>query len=89
MKNPTGAELLSMVQPADENKTFSVVFRTPPENSNGIAHVLEHSVLCGSRKYPVKAGAAVVFGTGGRSGKAWGWGMTGNRGCTMIYGDLQ
>eukprot|EP00438_Fugacium_kawagutii_P012743 Skav203748 [mRNA] locus=scaffold68:520798:544593:+ [translate_table: standard] len=39
------AELLSMVQPADENKTFSVVFRTPPENSNGIAHVLEHSVL--------------------------------------------
>lgn len=50
----TGAELLSMVQPADENKTFSVVFRTPPENSNGIAHVLEHSVLCGSRKYPVK-----------------------------------
>jgi len=58
-KNP-GAELLSMVQPADENKTFSVVFRTPPENSNGIAHVLEHSVLCGSRKYPVKEG-----GTGG------------------------
>eukprot|EP00435_Cladocopium_sp_Y103_P032972 s748_g8.t1 len=52
----TGAELLSMVQPADENKTFSVVFRTPPENSNGIAHVLEHSVLCGSRKYPVKEG---------------------------------
>lgn len=50
----TGAELISMVQPADENKTFSVVFRTPPENSNGIAHVLEHSVLCGSRKYPIK-----------------------------------
>ncbi|CAE7492086.1 PREP1, partial [Symbiodinium sp. CCMP2456] len=50
----TGAELMSMVQPADENKTFSVVFRTPPENSNGIAHVLEHSVLCGSRKYPLK-----------------------------------
>jgi len=50
----TGAQLMSMVQPADENKTFGVVFRTPPENSNGIAHVLEHSVLCGSRKYPVK-----------------------------------
>jgi len=48
------AQLISMVQPADENKTFGVVFRTPPENSNGIAHVLEHSVLCGSRKYPVK-----------------------------------
>mmetsp|Transcript_12 Transcript_12/g.24 ORF Transcript_12/g.24 Transcript_12/m.24 type:complete len:958 (+) Transcript_12:698-3571(+) len=50
----TGAEVISMVQPADENKTFGVVFRTPPENSNGIAHVLEHSVLCGSRKYPLK-----------------------------------
>eukprot|EP00927_Polykrikos_kofoidii_P071359 TRINITY_DN67626_c0_g1_i1.p1 TRINITY_DN67626_c0_g1~~TRINITY_DN67626_c0_g1_i1.p1 ORF type:complete len:1109 (+),score=206.75 TRINITY_DN67626_c0_g1_i1:89-3415(+) len=50
----SGAELISMVQPADENKTFGVVFRTPPENSNGIAHVLEHSVLCGSRKYPIK-----------------------------------
>jgi len=50
----TGAEVMSMAQPADENKTFSVVFRTPPENCNGIAHVLEHSVLCGSRKYPLK-----------------------------------
>jgi hypothetical protein len=43
-----------MVQPTEENKTFGVVFRTPPETSNGIAHVLEHSVLCGSRKYPLK-----------------------------------
>lgn len=50
----TGAELLSVEQPFEENKTFGVVFRTPPESSNGIAHVLEHSVLCGSRKYPVK-----------------------------------
>jgi len=50
----TGAELLSIAQPSDENKTFGVVFRTPPESSNGIAHVLEHSVLCGSQKYPVK-----------------------------------
>jgi len=50
----TGAELISVEQPLEENKTFGVVFRTPPEDSNGIAHVLEHSVLCGSRKYPVK-----------------------------------
>lgn len=50
----TGAELMSVEQPLEENKTFGVVFRTPPEDSNGIAHVLEHSVLCGSRKYPVK-----------------------------------
>ena len=38
----------------DENKTFGVTFRTPPANSTGIPHILEHSVLCGSRKYPIK-----------------------------------
>jgi Zn-dependent M16 (insulinase) family peptidase len=49
----TGAEVLSLVN-ADENKVFSITFKTPPEDSTGIAHILEHSVLCGSRKYPVK-----------------------------------
>ena len=49
----TGAEVLSLVN-ADENKVFGVTFKTPPEDSTGIAHILEHSVLCGSRKYPVK-----------------------------------
>ncbi len=49
----TGAELLSVVN-ADENKSFGVSFRTPPADSTGVAHILEHSVLCGSRKYPVK-----------------------------------
>jgi Zn-dependent M16 (insulinase) family peptidase len=49
----TGAELLSVIA-ADENKSFGVTFRTPPQDSTGIAHILEHSVLCGSRKYPVK-----------------------------------
>ncbi len=39
---------------SDENKTFGVVLRTPVENSKGIPHILEHSVLCGSRKYPIK-----------------------------------
>ena len=38
----------------DDNKVFSVTFRTPPANDRGVAHILEHSVLCGSRKYPVK-----------------------------------
>lgn len=33
---------------------FGVTFRTPPEDSTGVPHILEHSVLCGSRKYPVK-----------------------------------
>ncbi|HMQ34004.1 MAG TPA: insulinase family protein [Chloroflexaceae bacterium] len=49
----TGAELLSL-ENDDENKCFGVTFRTPPADHTGIAHILEHSVLCGSRKYPVK-----------------------------------
>ncbi|WP_240549535.1 insulinase family protein [Devosia salina] len=49
----TGAEVLSLVN-QDENKVFGITFKTPPEDSTGIAHILEHSVLCGSRKYPVK-----------------------------------
>lgn len=38
----------------DENKVFYIGFRTPPKNSTGVAHILEHSVLCGSEKYPLK-----------------------------------
>lgn len=49
----TGAQLLSITN-ADENKCFGVSFRTPPTDSTGVAHILEHSVLCGSDKYPVK-----------------------------------
>src|SRR5215216_7580423 len=49
----TGAEVLSFVHD-DENKVFGITFKTPPEDSTGVAHILEHSVLCGSRKYPVK-----------------------------------
>jgi Zn-dependent M16 (insulinase) family peptidase len=49
----TGARLLSL-ENADENKVFGISFRTPPADSTGVAHILEHSVLCGSRKYPVK-----------------------------------
>lgn len=49
----TGAKVLSLVND-DENKVFGVTFRTPPEDSTGVAHILEHSVLCGSRAFPVK-----------------------------------
>src|SRR5215467_4187335 len=49
----TGAELISLIN-ADENKVFGVTFGTPPSDSTGVAHILEHSVLCGSRKYPIK-----------------------------------
>lgn len=38
----------------DNNKVFTIAFRTPPINNGGLTHILEHSVLCGSSKYPVK-----------------------------------
>ena len=38
----------------DENKVFTIGFRTPSEDSTGVAHILEHSVLCGSEKFPAK-----------------------------------
>jgi Zn-dependent M16 (insulinase) family peptidase len=49
----TGAELLSL-ENDDENKVFGITFRTPPADSTGLPHIMEHSVLCGSQKYPLK-----------------------------------
>ncbi len=49
----TGAKIV-LLSNDDENKVFYIGFRTPPEDSTGVAHITEHSVLCGSRKYPVK-----------------------------------
>lgn len=49
----SGARLLHLAND-DDNKVFSVTFRTPPEDSTGVAHIVEHSVLCGSRKFPMK-----------------------------------
>ena len=49
----SGARLLHLAND-DDNKVFSIFFRTPPEDSTGVAHILEHSVLCGSRKFPSK-----------------------------------
>lgn len=49
----SGAELLS-VSSDDDNKVFGITFRTPPSDSTGVPHILEHSVLCGSRKYKTK-----------------------------------
>ena len=48
-----GAEL-AWLERDDENKTFAIAFKTIPEDSTGVAHILEHSVLCGSKKYPIK-----------------------------------
>lgn len=49
----TGANVVTILN-SDKNKTFLIGFRTPVTNSTGVPHIMEHSVLCGSRKYPVK-----------------------------------
>ncbi|MFT6791613.1 MAG: Zn-dependent M16 (insulinase) family peptidase [Cellvibrionaceae bacterium] len=49
----TGAQHIHMQSDNDEN-VFLVAFRTVPQDSTGVAHVLEHTVLCGSQKYPVR-----------------------------------
>lgn len=49
----TGAQLLSIAN-GDDNKVFGITFKTPVSDSRGIPHILEHSVLCGSEKYPLK-----------------------------------
>src|SRR5574344_338261 len=43
-----------VVSNEDDNKVFSISFRTPPHDDTGVAHIIEHTVLCGSKKYPVK-----------------------------------
>ena len=49
----SGAHVLLM-ENQDENKVFSIGFRTPTKDSTGVPHILEHSVLCGSKNFPVK-----------------------------------
>lgn len=49
----TGARV-AVVSNDDNNKVFSVGFRTPPFDSTGVAHIIEHSVLCGSKDFPAK-----------------------------------
>ncbi len=49
----TGAKVVLLLND-DENKVFYIGFRTPPTDSTGVAHILEHSVLCGSKNFLVK-----------------------------------
>lgn len=49
----SGAKLLNL-ENDDDNKVFAIGFRTPPSDSTGVPHIMEHSVLCGSRKFPIK-----------------------------------
>lgn len=51
--NKTGARV-ALLSNDDENKVFYIGFRTPPKDSTGVAHIVEHTVLCGSDKFPVK-----------------------------------
>ena len=49
----SGARVL-LLKNDDDNKVFNIGFRTPPSNSTGVPHIMEHSVLCGSKNFPVK-----------------------------------
>lgn len=49
----TGAKLFCAATD-DDNKVFYIGFRTPPKDDTGVTHIIEHSVLCGSKKYPLK-----------------------------------
>lgn len=49
----TGARL-ALISNDDDNKVFCIGFKTPPEESTGVPHIVEHTVLCGSKKYPSK-----------------------------------
>ena len=49
----TGARV-ALLENNDDNKVFYIGFRTPPKDSTGVAHIIEHSVLCGSEHFPVK-----------------------------------
>ena len=51
--NKTGARLLHLYND-DPNNLFSIAFRTPVSDNTGVPHILEHSVLCGSEKFPLK-----------------------------------
>ena len=54
MRHKKSGARIFLLSNEDENKVFTIGFRTPPENSTGVAHILEHSVLCGSKKFPLK-----------------------------------
>lgn len=49
----SGARLYD-IENDDDNKVFSISFRTPPKDNTGVPHIIEHSVLCGSKKFPLK-----------------------------------
>ena len=54
LKHKKSAARVFVLSNQDDNKVFYIGFRTPPYDDTGVAHIMEHSVLCGSEKYPLK-----------------------------------
>ena len=54
LKHKKSGARVMVLKNEDENKVFNIAFRTPPADSTGVAHILEHSVLCGSKNFPLK-----------------------------------
>ena len=54
LKHKKSGARIALLANDDENKVFNIGFRTPPQDSTGLPHILEHTVLCGSKKFPVK-----------------------------------
>ncbi|MGN0316653.1 MAG: insulinase family protein [Lachnospira sp.] len=54
LKHKKSGARIAVISNDDDNKVFSIGFKTPPTNDTGMQHIIEHSTLCGSRKYPVK-----------------------------------
>lgn len=54
LKHKKSGARVALLSNEDENKVFSIGFRTPVDDNTGVPHIVEHTVLCGSEKYPVK-----------------------------------
>lgn len=54
MRHITSGARLLFIENDDEEMAFSISFKTPPKDDTGVFHILEHSVLCGSQRFPVK-----------------------------------
>ncbi len=54
LRHKKSGATLTLIENDDENKVFYIGFRTPVDDSTGVPHIIEHTVLCGSEKYPLK-----------------------------------
>ena len=54
LKHKKSGAMFVLLSNDDDNKVFNIGFRTPVTDNTGVPHIIEHTVLCGSKKYPVK-----------------------------------